>query len=148
MPRARPVLPLSVFLLGLALVAACGRDGPKVPSVPTSSHPATQEGAAGAQAVVEAYLAAARLHDEAGMLALGTPAWQAKEKAEARAFTPAIASRKFALKSATVREVVTHAATAEVSVRAVFLVDGEEDNEGMRFSLVRDGGRWWIADLG
>jgi hypothetical protein len=46
-----------------------------------------------------------------------------------------------------VREPEVTGETATVSVGAVFVVDGEDDKEGMRFSLERRDGRWWISGL-
>jgi hypothetical protein len=148
-------------LAALALTASlfgCGDDSggggttlatptPATPPPPAPPSGAALEGAAGARAVVEAYLAAARVPDEAAMLALGTPQWREKEKAWAKGFTTNIARKGFALKTAEVREPEVSGEEARVSVRAVFVVEGEDDNEGMRFTLVRRDGRWWISDL-
>jgi hypothetical protein len=154
MPRPAPLLAAA-----LALLAACGKsDPPASPSAPptgastpSASTPAapvgTQEGAAGARAVVDAYLAAAKVPDEAAMLALGTPEWREREKTWQKGFTVNIVRKGYALKSAEVREPEVSGETATVSVRAVFLDQGRDDPEGMRFSLERREGRWWISDL-
>lgn len=149
-----------IALVAALLLGGCGDDAPKTPAKPgekpvekpatppTAGGP-TLEGAAGARAVVEAYLAAAKVPDEAAMYALGTPEWQNTEKTKPRRFTPAIAKGQFKLKSAEVRDPTVEGDTANVSVRAVFVDEkGKDDNEGMRFQLVRKDGRWWITELG
>jgi hypothetical protein len=141
----------AVFAVGLA---ACGGDsdapkkGPAAPppAAPPVAGPAA-EGAAGARAVVEAYLVAAKVPDESAMLALGTPEFQEKEKTWSKAFTLNIVKKGFALQSYEIREPAVTGDSANVSVRAVFSVNGKDDPEGMRFVLARRDGRWWITEL-
>jgi hypothetical protein len=140
--------------LVLAL-AACGKDpapgpvdGPPVkppPAAPSAAFAA--EGAVGARAVVDAYLAAARAGDGEAMYALGTPEWREKERTWKKGFTPAIGKKELVVKTADVREPAVEGEKATVSVGAVFVVDGKDDKEGMRFTLERRDGRWWITDL-
>jgi hypothetical protein len=151
----------ATFLFAAAvLVASCGgeaeENGPAPAAPPSASSPPApapaaadfaKEGADGARAVVEAYLLAAKVPDEEAMLALGTPEWREKERTWAKGFTVNIVKKGFALRSHEVRELEVAGETAKVSVRAVFLDAGKEDREGMRFSLVRREGRWWISEL-
>ena len=156
MPRFTPAITLSLLL------AACGHDadGPAAPAAPaapvappTPNTPAippagpTAEGAAGARAAVEAYLIAAKKPDEASMLALGTPEWQKKETTWRKAFTFNIVKSGFAMKTYEVRDPEVEGDKANVSVRAVFSDNGKDDREGMRFTLERRDGRWWITEL-
>jgi hypothetical protein len=138
----------SLFLL----LAACG--DPQAPAAPPAAPPSTApagpsalEGAAGARATVEAYLVAAKVPDEAAMLALGTPAWRERETTWKKAFTRNIVKAGFALKAWEVREPEVEGDRASVSVRATFSDQGRDDPEGMRFSLERRDGRWWITEL-
>jgi hypothetical protein len=132
------------------LLAACG-DKPAGPAAPaTPAAPAaspTEEGAVGARAAVEAYMVAAKKPDEAAMLALGTAEFQAKEKTWKKGFTLNLVKKVIALKTYEIRDPEVEKDAATVSVRAVFLAEGKDNGEGMRFSLVRRDGRWWIAEL-
>jgi hypothetical protein len=152
---------IDVLALGCLLaLAACGDSDPATPTPPppptVQTPPPTSaprpeafaaEGSAGARAVVEAYLVAAKALDADAMLALGTPEWREKEKTWKKGFTVNITQRDYKLKSYVLREPAIEGETATLSVRAVFLDQGKEDGEGMTFSLVRKDGRWWISDL-
>ncbi len=150
-------MPRIVLAVVLSLLAtACGRDadGPAAPAArPSPDAPAartvgpTAEGAAGARATVEAYLVAAKKPDEASMLALGTPDWQKKETTWKKAFTFHIVKSGNALRSYEIRDPETEGDKATVSVRALFNENGKDHREGMRFSLERRDGRWWITEL-
>jgi hypothetical protein len=157
----------SLVVLTLALaVAACGdakdpygsgkpSEGPPPPPSGKPPHVVAApiaggsalEGAAGARATVDSYLLAAKRVDEAGMLALGTAEFQKTEKTWKKAFTLNIVKGGFALKSYEVREPEVSGDTANVSVGATFVVDGKDDPEGMRFTLTRRDGKWWITEI-
>ena len=149
-----PRLPLAVA--SALLLVACGPEpaGPAAPNTPASpSTPAaptaspTAEGAAGARGAVEAYMVAAGKPDQEAMLALGTPEWRTKETTWKKSFTLNIVKSGFALKSYEVREPELEGDKASVSVRAIFSDAGKDNGEGMRFTLERRDGRWWITDL-
>jgi hypothetical protein len=149
--RIASLLAVVVF----AALPACG-DSPKPSAPPATPPPAAAstvgfalEGAAGARAVVDAYYAAARAADLDGMLALGTPEWQTKEKTAPRRFSPAIAKKQLTVKTARIDEPAVTGDSATVHVGVVFVDEkGRDDKEGMNFTLVRKDGRWWITDLG
>jgi len=149
MPRIALAVVMSLFL------AACGRDadGPApvtavAPSAPAVVGPGpTAEGAVGARATVEAYLVAAKKPDEAAMLALGTPEWQTKEKTWRKAFTLHIVKSGVKLKTYEIQGPEVEGDKATAFVRAVFDENGKDIGQGMRFSLERRDGRWWITEL-
>jgi hypothetical protein len=84
---------------------------------------------------------------KASMLALGTPEWQKKETTWKKAFTFNIVKSGFALKTYEIREPEIEGDKATVSVRAIFDESGKDNREGMRFTLERRDGRWWITEL-
>ena len=97
--------------------------------------------------MVLAYLKAAKVPDEAAMLALGTAEWQAKEKTWRKSFTMNLVKKVIALRLYEIREPVVEGEGATVSVAAVFFAEGKDDREGMRFVLAKKDGRWWITEL-
>lgn len=150
MTRIVPALGLSLLLVACGAksdepAASTGSTTPAAPAAPTVSP--TTAGADGARAAVEAYLVAAKKLDESAMLALGTAEWQQKEKTWKKAFTRNILQAGFALKSYDIRDPELDGDKATVSVRALFSDKGKDDREGMRFSLERRDGRWWITEL-
>ena len=148
----------TLALASFVLLAACGKseappgpiDGPPVkpPPAVASTEAFEKEGAPGATAVVEAYLAAAKAQDGAAMYALGTPEWREKEAKKRRGYTPGYASKQIVLKTATVRDPEVEGDTARISVKVGLLIEGKDDGDSMRFVLVRRDGRWWINELG
>ena len=145
----------SAVLLLLAL-AACGeekREPLPLDSPPVKPPPAAdgfaKEGVEGAGAVLDAYLAAAKAGDGDAMYALGTPEWREAEAKKRRGFTPNLAKKVLVLKS-TERRNLTLQSNGDVhgSVLALFLAEGKEDQDPMRFVFVRRDGRWWINELG
>jgi hypothetical protein len=149
----RPLL----FAVLLSL-AACGEeseprpiDGPSAnpPPAAAPTEGFSKEGIEGAGAVLDAYLAAAKVADGPAMYALGTPEWRATEAKKRRGFTPNLANKTIVLKSYEV-EALTLQADGAVhgTVRAVFVIEGKDDKDPMRFVFVRRDGRWWINGLG
>lgn len=131
------------WILSLILVTAtqaCGGAG-------SAANPAAVDRTTPA-ATTTAYLAAAQTANVEAMLALMTPECREKEKAGERAFTKAIGDGKIKLKTHDMRPPEVTGDTAKVSVKAVFIADGKDDNEGMRFELKLQDGAWLITSIG
>ena len=127
---------------------------PDDPSAPPAATPGTPEEVtpamvdrASPEAATSAYLAAALANTPDAMFALMTPECRDKEKTWAKGFTKNIIDGKIKLKTHEVREPEVTGDTATVSVKAVFVVDGADDNEGMRFSLKREADGWLIREI-
>lgn len=95
-----------------------------------------------------AYLAAAQAANTEAMLALMTPECREYEKSGERAFTRVIGEGKIKLKTHDMQPAEVTGDTAKVRVKAVFIADGKDDNEGMRFELKLQDGAWLITSIG
>lgn len=158
---------LQRFILAVSLSLACGATAtppattadaparaPDDPSAPPAATPGAPEEVTPAmvdrsspEAAVKAYLAAAIGSSQTDMFALMTPECREKEKSWAKGFTRNILDGEIKLKTHEVREPEVTGDTATVSVKAVFVVDGADDNEGMRFSLKREADGWLIREI-
>lgn len=99
--------------------------------------------------VVDAYFAAASSGDKEGMLSLGTPEWREKEANWQKGFTLHIADKGWRPKVEQMRGPrEADDGTIRISVKVLFTnPEGEENGEGMSFTLIKDGDRYWIKDL-
>jgi hypothetical protein len=157
----------SPALLATLLSLACGgtaappattadapAQAPDDPSSPPAATPGAPEDVSATMVArsspaeaTKAYLVAAQASKVDDMLALMTPECRDKERTWADGFTKNIADGKIKLKSYEMREPVVTDDTANVSVKAVFVADGVDDNEGMRFALKKQGDDWLIAEI-
>jgi hypothetical protein len=99
------------------------------------------------RATVSSFFAAVQSGARDSAFALMTPEWQAREREWRGGFTNAFFTRGIKVRSWAIRELTVSGDSAYARVAAVLLVEGEEDNEGMRFRLVRLEGRWLIRGL-
>ncbi len=99
------------------------------------------------QATVESWLRAVQAVDREAALSLGTADWRAREESWARSFTSAVFEHGLRLQSFTVHEAEIDGDEASLAVTAVFVIDGEEDGEGLRFRLAREEESWRIVEL-
>ncbi len=99
-------------------------------------------------AVVAAYLAAADANDRPRALAVMTAKCAERERTWSRSFSTAIFDRGHRFHVVRLGEENTEENTAEIRLRVVFLdYEGKPDNEGMRLTLIRRDGLWWLDEL-
>jgi hypothetical protein len=98
-------------------------------------------------AAARAYLEAALTNRHGDMLAVMTPECRDREKSWDKGFTRNIVDGKIQLKSYELREPEVTGDTAKVSARAIFVVDGADDNEGVRFALRQEADGWLITEI-
>lgn len=137
-----------------ATTADAPAQAPDDPSAPPAATPGAPEDVSPAmvarsspEEATKAYLEAATAGKVDDMLALMTPECRDKEKSWDKGFTKNITDGKIKLKSYEVREPEITDDTARVSVKAIFIVDGADDNEGMRFVLKKQTDDWLIAEI-
>lgn len=155
------------LLLALLVPLACGSTAtppattadaparaPDDPSAPPAATPGAPEEVTPAlvdrsspEAVTRAYLTAAAANAANDMFALMTPECRERERTWAKGFTKNITDGKIKLKTYELREPEVTGDAAKVAVKAVFVTDGEDDNEGMRFELRREADGWRIAEI-
>lgn len=99
------------------------------------------------RSTVESFFRAVERGTRDSALALMTPEWRARELEWRGGFISAFFNRGIKVKSWEIRELSVAGDSAFVRVGTTLLVDGEEDGEPMRFSLIRSEGRWLIRRL-
>ncbi len=98
--------------------------------------------------VVAAYLAAADANDRQRAFALMTAKCAERERTWEKSFSAAIFDRGYRFQVVRLMGNDTQDENAEIRLRVVFLDhEGEPDNEGMRFNLLRRDGQWWIDEV-
>jgi hypothetical protein len=119
-------------------VSAAPADAPTAASAPTT-----------AKGVIEAYYAAVEAGDKEAAFALLTPEARENAKTSKKSFTYVFFEMGFKVKTWKLkRDVEEQGDTASGSVKAVLMDEkGKDDNEGMRFKLVRQDGKWLIAEI-
>ena len=137
-----------LLFVTLLITAGCGESPPGEPGDGPAGSAATAPDQSTPKATVEAWIAAAKAGDRERALSLGTDEWRQKETTWDRSFTTAVFDKGYQLLRCEIRDPEIEGDEARVSCRAVFLVEGEEDNEGLRFRLVKIDGKWRIAELG
>ena len=125
----------------LLLLAACASEPPQ-PVKPTGPDQATPDG------TVEAWFAAAAKPDREAMLSLFSPEGRKEEEGFERGWTNALMTRGFTLKSREKISASVDGESANATFRAVFVQEGKEHRDGLRFMLGRKDGKWWIVKLG
>lgn len=154
----------------LSLCAACGpssaANAPPSPT-PASPTPAVAPGdtselvneapgdamptamASTAKGVIDAYFAAVEAGDREAAHALLTPEAREEAKTSRKSFTYAFFEMGFKVKTRRLRgEIEEQGDKASAYFKAVLLDEkGKDDKEGMRFVLVRQDGKWLIAEI-
>ncbi len=98
--------------------------------------------------VIAAYIAAADGNDRERAFALMTAECAERERTWAKSFSRAIFDRGYRFQVVRLSEDNTEDERAEIRLRVVFLDhQGEPDNEGMRFKLLRRDGQWWVDEI-
>ncbi len=157
--------------IALSLCAACGPSSEaNAPPSPTPASPTPVAAAPGdtselvneapgdamptatastAKGVIDAYFAAVEAGDREAAHALLTPEAREEAKTSRKSFTYAFFEMGFKVKTRRLRgEIEEQGDKASAYFKAVLLDEkGKDDNEGMRFVLVREDGKWLIAEI-
>jgi hypothetical protein len=97
---------------------------------------------------VKSYFSAAEAREKNALLELFTEAGRQQEREWEKSFTKGIFVKGMKVKEWKVRDVKSEGDSATVRTRVVFIDEkGEDDNEGMNFTLTKQGEKWWIESV-
>jgi hypothetical protein len=97
---------------------------------------------------VKAYFNAAEARDKVQLLELFSEAGRKQEREWEKSFTNAIFGKGMKPKEWKLRDAKVEGDSATISARVVFTdAKGEDDNEGMNFTLKKQGEKWWIESV-
>lgn len=97
---------------------------------------------------VKSYFNAAESREQNHLLELFTEAGRQQEREWEKSFTKGIFGKGLKVKEWKLRNAKIEGDSATVSARVVFIDEkGEDDNEGMSFTLTKQGEKWWIESV-